>query len=391
MVRHWAPFAYGFRPFFLLAGAYAAVGMAAWLWAYITGSSPLQSLPPQVWHSHEMLFGFVGAAVAGFVLTAVPSWTGSRGFAGVPLIALVVLWCAGRIAFGFLDAMPIVFVMLAELLFLPAVIVTIAPSLFRTRNRNMVLLLVIAAFWVADLFFLRAVQAGDVVAASAALRAGIDVILFLITIIGGRVVPSFTANALRKRGMNVSLRSTRAVERGVFVAMIAYLAVDVLPANRMLVVSVSSIAAVLHFVRMNGWHSLKARHDPLVWILHIAYLWLPIGLTLKALFLSGGFAWAAYWQHALAAGAAATMILAIMTRASLGHTGRPLAVAPAIVVAYVSLVLAIAVRVFGPALLPVSYTAIVLAAGSLWVLTFLLFTIIYAPILLGPRADGKSG
>jgi uncharacterized protein involved in response to NO len=142
---------------------------------------------------------------------------------------------------------------------------------------------------------------------------------------------------------------------------------------------------------MTGWHSLKTRHDPIVWILHIAYLWIPVGLTLRALFLGGGFAWAVHWQHALAAGAAATMILAIMSRASLGHTGRPLVVSPVITVSYVSLVLAIAVRVFGPALLPMSYSTILMVAGSLWLLTFLLFAVVYIPILLGPRVDGKSG
>jgi uncharacterized protein involved in response to NO len=391
MNRRWVPFAYGFRPFFLLAGIYAAVGMLVWLWAYIAGWSPLWSLPPQLWHSHEMLFGFIAAAVAGFVLTAVPSWTGSRGFAGAPLIALVMLWFAGRIAFAFFDAIPLAIVILAEVLFLPAVIVTIAPSLFRTRNRNVVLLLVIAAFWAADLVFLHAVRSGDIAAASAALRVGVDVILFLLTIIAGRIVPSFTANALRRQGMEVSLRSTKFVERGVLVAMLAYIAVDVFPANRMLIVAVSAIAAALHFVRMSGWHSLKSRHDPIVWILHIAYLWLPLGLALRAVFLSGGYVWAAFWQHALVAGAAATMILAIMTRASLGHTGRPLVVAPVTTVAYVSLALAIAVRVFGPALLPVSYMTNVVVAGCLWVLAFTLFAIVYAPILLGPRADGKSG
>jgi uncharacterized protein involved in response to NO len=227
MNSRWVPFAYGFRPFFLLAGIYAAIGMSVWLWAYIAGWSPLPSLPPQLWHSHEMLFGFIAAAVAGFVLTAVPSWTGSRGFAGAPLVVLVMLWLAGRIAFAFFDEIPLDLVILAEVLFLPAVIVTIAPSLFRTRNRNIVLLLVIAAFWAADLVFLHAIRSGDIAAASAALRVGIDVILFLLTIIAGRIVPSFTANALRNQGMEVSLRSSKLIERGVFIAMLAYIAVDV--------------------------------------------------------------------------------------------------------------------------------------------------------------------
>jgi len=391
MNNRWVPFAYGFRPFFLLAGVYAAVAMSFWLWAYNKGLSLPGPLPSQLWHSHEMLFGFIAAAVAGFVLTAVPSWTGSRGFAGAPLIALVILWFAGRLAFLFFDAVPFVFVGLAEMLFLPAVIATIAPSLFRTRNRNTVLLLVIAALWAADLVFLYAVQAGDVATASAALRAGIDVVLILLTIIAGRVVPPFTANALRKRGIDVSMRSTKVVEVGVLVAMFAYIAVDVFSADRMVIVAVSAIAAALHFVRLSGWQGLKSRHDPIVWILHIGYLWIPIGLTLRALYLGGGFAWAAHWQHALAAGAAATMILSIMTRASLGHTGRELVVSPVTTAAYLSLVLAIVVRVFGPALLPVSYSVTILLAGSIWVLTFLLFAVVYVPILLGPRVDGKHG
>jgi uncharacterized protein involved in response to NO len=391
MNTRWVPFSYGFRPFFLVAGVYAAVGMAVWLWMYSTGSSPLRSLPPQLWHSHEMLFGFIGAAIAGFVLTAVPSWTGSRGFAGAPLIALVIFWLAGRIAFGLFHVIPLDVVILAEALFLPAVIATIGPSLFRTRNRNMVLLFVIASFWVADLFFLYAVRTGDIAAASTALRAGIDVILFLLTIIAGRVIPPFTANALRKRGLDVSLRSMAVVERGVLITMIAYFIVDVYPASREQIIVVSTIAAVFHFVRITGWHSIKSRHDPVVWILHVAYLWIPLGLTLRVLFMTGGHEWAAYWQHALAAGAAATMILAIMTRASLGHTGRPIVVSPLTTVAYASLVLAIAVRVFGPSVLPLSYSSIIVLAGSLWLLTFLLFTVVYMPILLGPRVDGKTG
>lgn len=391
MNPRWVVFSYGFRPFFLLAGVYAGLGMLAWMWMLDTHASPLGALPAQLWHSHEMLFGFIGAAVAGFVLTAVPSWTGSRGFAGTPLVVLVLAWLAGRIAFAYFNSLPLPVVMLAEALYLPALIATIAPSLVRSRNRNTVLLLVIAALWVADLAFLYAIHSADVAGASAALRAGIDVILVLLTLIAGRVVPPFTANALRKRGLEVSFRSGKIVERGVIIAMIAFLAADVFSASREVVIAVSVVAAVLHFVRMSGWHSLKARHDPIVWVLHLAYLWIPIGLTLRALFLSGGFAWAAYWQHALAAGAAATMILAIMTRASLGHTGREIKAASLTTVAYVSLLLAIAVRVFGPALLPFGYSRVVLLAGSLWVLTFLLFAVVYVPILVGRRVDGKSG
>jgi uncharacterized protein involved in response to NO len=385
------PFAYGFRPFFLLAGIYAAVGMSAWLWMYGAGSSPMGPLPPHLWHGHEMLYGFIGAAVAGFLLTAVPNWTGSRGFAGAPLILLVVLWLLGRMAFVSVGTLPPVVLGLAELLFMPAVMAAIAPALFRARNRNRALLLVITLFWATDLRFVLALHGGDFGAASHALLVGTGVILFLVTIIGGRIVPAFTANALRARGIAATMRSSQFVERGVLAAMIAYVAVDVFAADGTVIAVVAAVAGALHLVRMAGWHGLESRHDPIVWILHVGYLWLPVGLMLRALFLAGGFAWAVHWQHALAAGAAATMVLAVMTRASLGHTGRPLSATPAIVVAYVSLILAVAVRVFGPQLLPPGYATIMLMAGALFVLTFSLFVVIYAPILLGPRVDGKAG
>jgi uncharacterized protein involved in response to NO len=329
--------------------------------------------------------------VAGFVLTAVPSWTGSRGFAGVPLVVLTILWLAGRIGFAYFDHVPFVALGLMELLFLPAVIATIGPSLLRTHNRNLILLLVITAIWATDAAFLWATKTGDMIAASAALRTGINIVLLLVTIIAGRVVPPFTANALRKRGLNVSLRSNSIVERGVILAMLAYVAADLASADSRLVAVVSAIAALLHVWRMTGWHSLKTAKDPIVWILHVAYLWLPIGLALRVCSLTAGAVWAAHWQHALTAGAAATMILAIMTRASLGHTGRPLVVSPAITTAYISLVLAIAIRVLGSALLPMSYLTIVMLAGTLWTISFGLFAFVYLPILLRPRVDGKPG
>jgi uncharacterized protein involved in response to NO len=200
------PFAYGFRPFFLLAGVYAVAGMSVWLWMYGTASSPVSPLPPHLWHGHEMLYGLIGAVVAGFLLTAVPNWTGGRGFAGAPLILLVILWFLGRMAFAAVGAMPLAVLGLAELSFMPAVMAAIAPSLFRARNRNRILLLVITAFWATDLRFVLALQAGDFAAASRAILVGIGVILFLVTIIGGRIVPAFTANALRARGV-IALRS----------------------------------------------------------------------------------------------------------------------------------------------------------------------------------------
>lgn len=391
MTRRFVLFAYGFRSFFLLAGIYAAIGMALWLWLQAKGSQPFTGVPANLWHSHEMLYGFIGAALAGFVLTAVPSWTGSRGFAGAPLVVLVLLWLAGRLAIAFFGDLPSIVTGLAELLFLPALVATIAPPLFRTRNRNRIVLLIIAALWVSDVVFVRALHEGNLAVASTALRAGIGIVLLLVTLIGGRIVPAFTANAVRKAGVDVSVRSRPFVEVSVFAAMVAYVLADVLVASPFVIALVSALAAVLHCLRLSGWHGLESRREPIVWILHLAYLWLPVGLAMRALFVGGGVAWAGHWQHALAAGAAGTMILAVMTRASLGHTGRPLSVNTTIVVAYVALLLGVAVRVFGPALLPTGYPLTLFTAGLLWVLAFTLFTIVYAPILIRPRVDGKPG
>jgi uncharacterized protein involved in response to NO len=154
---------------------------------------------------------------------------------------------------------------------------------------------------------------------------------------------------------------------------------------------VAAVAAVLQAWRLAGWQGLRTGSQPIVAILHVAYLWLPIGLALKAAFLLGGFAWAAYWQHALGAGAAGSMILAVMTRAALGHTGRPLRAHPVTVVAYGLLTAAVTVRVFGPGLWPGHYVAVVMTAGTLWLAAFLLYLGAYLPVLLLPRVDGKPG
>ena len=153
----------------------------------------------------------------------------------------------------------------------------------------------------------------------------------------------------------------------------------------------ATAAALAHFVRLSGWHGLRSWREPIVWILHAGYAWLPIGLLLKAIFVLAGTSWAAHWQHALGAGAAATMIMAVMTRASLGHTGRPLRVSRLIVVAYATLIASVLLRVFGASVLQLQYASVITMAGALWILAFLLYSGAYIPILIRPRADGKPG
>ena len=385
------PFAYGFRPFFLLAGLFAAVSVAAWLWIYGAGAVPGTRMPPQFWHGHEMIFGFVAAAVAGFLLTAVPSWTGGPGFSGLPLVALTSLWFAGRIAFSLGETLPVALLATVELGFLPGVMLLVAPTLFRSSNRNIRLLPVLLVLWLMDAYFLYGLAAGDFAASATALRGALGLVLVLITVIGGRVVPAFTRNALAQRGRNLVIRSRPLVEKLVIPVMLVYAIADVIAPMGTATAVVATLAAALQAWRLSAWQGFCTASQPIVWILHLAYLWLPVGLALKAAFLLGGFAWAVHWQHALGAGAAGSMVLAVMTRAALGHTGRPLRAHPVTVAAYSLLTVSVVVRVFGPGVLPGQYAAVVMTAGTLWLVAFLLYVGVYAPVLLLPRLDGKPG
>lgn len=386
-----ALFAYGFRPFFWAAGVFAALAVIAWLWIYRTGVLPLQGLPPQLWHGHEMLFGFVAAAIAGFLLTAVPSWTGARGFAGMPLVLVAIAWLAGRLAFAAAAVLPVKLIALCELSFIPGLAILLLPPLLRARNRNTPLLLVLAAVWISDAVFLYGLMRGDAQLARATMLVAIDIVLLLVTIIAGRIIPAFTANALRTAGQAVDMRVSVRTDAVVIASMAAIVLLDILaPAYRVAGV-LAGLAALAHAWRLAGWRSLRTLRQPLVWCLHLAYAWLPLGLALKAVFVLTGASWSTHWMHALTIGTASSMVLAVMTRAALGHTGRPLVAATAIAWAYLLLSAAALVRVFAPVLPRVSYQWTVTLAGTLWVVAFGLYLIVYTPILMRPRVDGRPG
>jgi len=386
-----ALFAYGFRPFFWGAGAYAVVAIAAWSWMLAGATRPFGIHPTMLWHGHEMLFGFVGAAIAGFLLTAVPSWTGARGFGGLPLVLLAALWLAGRMAFAGLGSLPFAIVAIPELLFLPALAALVAPPLIRSRNRNTPLLFVLLAIWLADVYFLLALRGNDLMAARHALLLAIDVVLLLVTVVGGRIVPAFTASGLRQAGIAAQMKGRALLDRATIAAMVAVVAVDLLRPWQSLAGWVAAFAALLHAARLAGWQGHRGLRMPLVWCLHLAYAWIPLGFALKAVHLLAGGAWSGHWLHGLTIGAAAAMVLAVMTRASLGHTGRPLVAAAPTAAAYLLLSAAALVRVLAPALPGANYLWTVILAGLLWLAAFALFLVVYTPILFRPRADGKPG
>ena len=386
-----ALFAYGFRPHFLLAGLAALVLIPAWALDVAYGVPLSSDWPPTLWHAHEMLFGFIASAVAGFLLTAVPSWTGHKGFAGTPLVVLSALWLAARIMIASSSYWPRCLTAAVDLTFLPLLAALVARPLLRSQNRNTPLLLVLGLLWLTNLAFHVALLGHNQPLALHALLIGIDLLLVLVTVIGGRILPAFTATALRPQGLQDTVSSSSGLTIAAVVGMAAVTVGDLFVPDARLAGGLAAAAAIIQGWRFAQWGVLRTLRSPIVWVLHLAYLWLPVGLALKAIALLGGAAFSAFWLHALTMGTLATMILGVMTRAALGHTGRPLSVHALTAASYLLLLGAVLVRVFGLATLPVSYPTVIAGAAFLWTTAFLFFVVVYAPILCSPRVDGKPG
>lgn len=384
-------FAYGFRSSFLLAGIAAMLLVPLWALRFATGTPLGSSWPPMLWHAHEMLFGFIASAMAGFLLTAVPSWSGEKGFAGRPLIVLASIWLAARVLIASSSLWPAVLIAAVDLAFLPALAVLLARPLLRSRSRNTPLLAILGLFWLTDLVFQIGLIRNNPPLALHALHVGIDIMLVLVTVIGGRIVPSFTSSALRPLGLENAVHNRPALTGLAIAGMIAVMLSDVFWPESRVAGLISAVAASLHAARLLQWATWRTLRQPIVWVLHLSYAWLPVGLALKAVALLSGAAFAAFWLHALTIGALSTMILAVMTRASLGHTGRALIVDPLITLAYLLLTAAALMRVFGLSVFRLNYPVVIIWSALFWTIAFALFVAVYAPILCGPRADGNAG
>jgi len=374
--------ALGFRPFFLAAGVLAVVLVPLWLLVFF-GKVPLPSaFYPSAWHGHEMVFGFAVAVIAGFLLTAAKNWTGVQTVSGASLGLLVALFVLGRVAVFASATLPRVVVALVDVAFLPAVAVALAVPIVRAKNwRNLgfvPLLLVLSAA--------NALFHADSLRGSTALRFAIDVILVIVVLMGGRVIPMFTANALK-----VEIRKNAILDWTSLASVAAVALLELLPVDARALGVAAVVAGLLSLVRLVGWRPLATRGHPILWVLHIGYAFLAVGLVLKGLvpFIPSWIATAPL--HALAIGAIALLILGMATRVSLGHTGRMLAVSPPIVLAYVALILSAALRSVGPLISPSSYVLLLIASGVAWTLSFAIFTFVYLPILIAPRVDGKPG
>ncbi len=384
-------FSAGFRPFFLLAAADAMANMAVWLMTLARPELwPSSALPAVWWHAHEMLFGFIAAAIGGFLLTAVPNWTGGAPYRGAPLNLLIVVWLCGRLAMLPIFPVPATLRILADISFYPLLAVMLAMPLIRAgKLRNVAFLVLLGGLATADLLFQLGSAGVLEMGEHIGLQLGADIVTIMIVVIGGRILPAFTRNWLAQRGVPAQIASHPWIERLAVISILSMFAADMTMPMTKPDGLVTLIAAAIQILRLGQWQGYRAARNPLLWVLHLGYAWLTLALTLKAFSLLFAWDWAANWLHALTVGAFSTMILAVMSRASLGHTGRPLVAAPLTVLGYCLLNLAGAVRVFGPVLLPSSFEAVIDLAGSLFIASFALFLWVYGPILLGPRGDGR--
>jgi uncharacterized protein involved in response to NO len=381
----WAPFALGFRPFFLAAGIYAVVLMVLWL-LVLQGQFELGLLSPLVWHGHEMLFGFTVAVIAGFLLTAAQNWTGIRTPAGAPLAALFLLWLAGRAAFLVPD-LPVMLVALVDLAFLPALALALALPIARARQlHNYPFPLMLLALTAANALVHAEALGWTTAGASVGLHLATYVVVTMMVVMGGRVIPSFTDNKLQTRA-----RRWKAVERLVPVATIGALLAALFAPASPVTAALAAVAAIVHVVRLAGWYTPRLWSVPLLWILHLGYAWIALGFALLAVSAAGLGTAAVSALHAFTAGGIGALTLGMMARVSLGHTGRLLEPAPVMTRAFVLINLAALLRVALPLVFPGVYAQSMLAAGLAWVIAFAVFVVVYATVLLRPRVDGKPG
>lgn len=383
-------FSYGFRPLFLCTVLSAIFFMVWWI-GIVQGllPAPDSRLSPFVWHGHEMLFGVVGSAIGGFLMTAVANWTRRPPVRGLLLACLVFCWLLARLVIAFDFGLPRLLLALLDSSYLLMLTVLMGREVLAAKNfRNAKIVLVLAILTCLNLtFHVDGVTGWQIGSAQLSLRATLILVCILISIIGGRIIPAFTGNWLRARyGPSTALPAPfgKVDIAAISLTVILALAWTILPFE-MVTGYIALIAGVLQLLRQARWQPLKTWPDPLVLVLHTGYAWLGIGFILLGISIIGGQLPSSAGIHALGVGGMAGLILAVSSRAALGHTNRPLVAGGVVSAAFVMINLAALARV----LASITGSELLSTAAFLWVVAFILFGIRYAPILLGPsRSSG---
>ena len=380
---HFALWNLGFRPFYLLATVFGAISVLLWA-AQFSGLLPATYLQGSLWHAHEMLFGFTTAVIAGFLLTAVRAWTNQPTPSGTPLMALAALWVCGRVLVLTPFALTAAIVNAA---FPVAVAVAIGIPMWRSRNlRNYFLAGLLLVIAVLILVVHLALKGDTAIPPRLGLQLALDVVLFIMAVMSGRVIPMFTNNGIP--GTNATRNPL--VEKLALGAVILLFAADLLQLPTTVIAMIALMGAFLHGLRLALWKPWRTLATPLVWILHAAYAWIAVHLLLRGLSALDLLA-ATVATHALTVGAIGGLTLGMMTRTARGHTGRPLLANGVELTIFLLIQGAAVVRVFGGIVSPGLTMASVQLSALLWALAMGLYAICYWPVLTRPRLDGKPG
>lgn len=334
-----------------------------------------------VWHYHEMLFGYVAAVLAGFALTAIPNWTGRLPLQGPPLLILVLFWLAGRVAVASSALIGVWAAATIDLLFLAGLATVILREIVAGRNwRNLPLVVAVILFFLCNVL-LHFETLGLIDSDGRAQKISIAVPVLLITLIGGRIIPSFSRNWLAKRKAVRLPASFGGFDRVTLAATLVALAWWVAAPPGPVMGSLAAIAAVLNLIRLARWQGIATRTEPLLWVLHLGYLWIPVGLAMLALvsWLADVSQTAAI--HALTVGAVGTMTLAVMSRATLGHTGQPVRAGAGLTLAFLLMTAAVLLRI-AASLWSGLFTPLVLVAAVAWIAAFLFYLGVCGPLLV---------
>lgn len=375
-----AIFRLGFRPFFLFGPLFGVLALVYFILLLSGVADFLPSAWDAVsWHRHEMLFGYAGAIIAGFLFTAVPNWTGHPTPKGGSLALIVALWLAGRMAVFCSGLFPLIAAVI-DIAFFPACALGILPALFKAKNtRNYFFVLLLALLGLAN----GMTHFGD---ADTGIAIGLAIIILMMVVIGGRVIPFFT-----ERALGIAIPRHPQIERLAPISTVAALMAGIFGIPAFLAGLLHLFAAVVNAWRLGGWQSGETLHTPLLWVLHAGYGWLIVGFAAKGASLLGLNIPPTIATHAFTAGGVGVLTLGMMARVSLGHSGRTMAVGKAMTLAFGCVNIAALLRVFGVWLLPDLMMRWLEMAAGLWLAGFGIFIFIYAPILLRPRVDGRDG
>ncbi|MDE0373803.1 MAG: NnrS family protein [Rhodospirillales bacterium] len=376
---------YGYRPFFLSAGLWAPLGIGLWI-AVLWGQLDLPTaFDPVSWHAHEALFGYLGAVLAGFLLTAVPNWTGRSPLAGWPLLGLFALWVAGRAAVAASEFMAPLAVAALDLSCLVVLGVYVLREIVMGRNwRNLVVVAMIGVFVAGNALFHREAAEGEYAASGLGLRIGLAAAIMMISLIGGRIVPTFTRNWLAARGSEALPAEFGLLDKVALVLSLIALAVWVALPDARETAWLLLASGVAQAVRLSRWRGPATLREPLLWILHAGYAFVPLGM----LGVGGAILWPgvvppASAQHLWMAGAIGVMTLAVMTRATLGHGGRALTAGAGTTAVYLLVIASVPVRLLGGVVQEQAMTLWTLSA-LLWCLGFAGFVLLYGRLLNAP-------